>query len=360
MRRTSTTPRPLGLFLALASLAAASTPGEPPPRTTGPDTRGVEAYRVRIVNRYYGAIAVSRDGGGSWERLGRVLRPDPGLLHHIGDREFTAADWAPVGSVAATAVNAIHVKVDLGSDHARVFSLLPAELKEKGPTGSYRDAAASVLTDVPAGTGIFGPEASPRVGSQLMLEEFPSGRLRPWPEGRAPALGDRIVLMVRRRPLPAYVEIENRWAGLVTEVAVDGSSRILGRVYRPLGGSGRFGGTVYQEPGRVRANHPGVLCVSTSPKGVLGGFQVVPAFHANEPTLTYVKSTTAYLVVGPANLDDPGLEGTGPLYLGHFAPGDRVEARIGGVWTDLPVVEMKKASALEVVEALRFYPSQPE
>ena len=347
------------LALTLACGASASVPGEPPPRATGPDLAGEEAYRGRIVNRFFGAVSVSRDQGRSWERLGRVLRPDPGLLHHIGDREFTAADWAPVGSVAATAVNAIHVKVDLGSDHARVFSLLPKELQEQGPTGSYRDAAASVLTDLPAGTGIFGPAAAPRVGSALMLEEFPSGRLQDWPAGRAPQVGDRIVLVVRRRRLPAYVEIENHWAGLVTEVDGAGVRRVIGRVYRPLGGSGRFGGTVYQGPGRVRANHPGVLCVSTSPRGVLGGFQVVPAFHANEPTLTYVKSTTAYLVVGPANLDDIALEGQGPLFLGNFAPGDRVEARIGGTWTDLPVVELKKASGLEMVEALRLHPTRP-
>jgi hypothetical protein len=273
--------------------------------------------------------------------------------------EFTAADWAPVGSVAATAVNAMHIKV-AQARHAVIFSILPGELGEDGPAGSYRDAAASLLTDLPAGTGIFGPEAAPRIGDSLFLEAFPGGELTPWPEGRPPRIGDRIVVLCQR-PLasPDYVEVENSWGGLVT--AVRGQSReVMARVYRPLGGVGRFGGTVFQGPGKIRANHPGVLCVSTSPAGELGGFQLVPAFHANAPTLTYVKATTAYLVVGPANLEDPGLEGRGPLFLGNFRPGDRVQARIKRVWGDLPVVVGKVASGLEMVEALRFYAAPSE
>jgi hypothetical protein len=257
--------------------------------------------------------------------------------------------------VAATAVNAMHVKVGQAK-HAVIFSILPGELRENGPAGSYRDAEASLLTDIPAGTGIFGSLAAPRIGDGLFLEDFPSGKLAPWPVGRAPQIGDRLV-MISRSPLdpPEYLQIENRWGGLVEAVRRD-RHRVLARVWRPLGGSGRFGGTLFQEPGRVRANHPGVLCISTSPRGKLGGFQIVPAFHANEVTLRYVKSTTAYLVVGPTNLKDPGLEGMEPLFLGLFRPGDRVEARIGGSWGALPEVSGKKASGLEQVEALRIYP----
>lgn len=350
----------LGLLLA-TTLAASPAPTrteatEPPGRVTRSRARGPEWLRFRVVNRYFGAISVSRDGGRSWSKVGKVLRPDPGQLHAIGDMEFTAADWAPVGSVAATAVNAMHIKVSQGS-HAVVFSLLPGELATEGPAGSYRDAAASVLTDVPAGHDLFGPEASPRVGDELFLETFPGGQLEPWPEGRAPQLGDRLVV-VCREPMaaPEYVEIENRWGGLVTAVRGE-RSEVVGRVYRPMGGSGRFGGTVFQGVGRVRANHPGVLCVSTSPVGELGGFQLVPAFHANAPSLTYVKSTTAYLVVGPADLADPPLEGRMPLFLGLFRPGDRVMARVAGHWGEVPEVVGKVASGLEKVEAIRLLPS---
>jgi len=248
--------------------------------------------------------------------------------------------------------------VDQRGPHARVFSVLPRALQEQGPTGSYRAASASLLTDVPAGAGLFGPAASPRVGDGLYLERFLTGELVPWPEDRAPQLGDRIVIVTRAAADPPdAIEIENHWAGLV-EGVWGGERRVLGRVYRPLGGSGRFGGTVYQAPGRIRANHPGVLCVSTSPYGILGGFQIVPAYHANAETLRYVKSTTAYLVVGPANLEDPGLEGAAPLYLGAFRPGDRVEARVEGRWGPLPVVEGKKGSALEGIEALRLLPGR--
>lgn len=345
---------------ALAGGPPLAPPGasvDPPPRRTRPAPRA-ERARVRIVNRYFGAIAISRDEGRTWTRIGKVLRPVHDTLHPIQDREFTAADWAPVGSVAATAVNALHLKVSQDEPHATVFSVLPHELATSGPAGSYRDSEASILTDVPAGTGIFGAEAAPRVGDALMLERPLSGRLEPWPEGRAPKIGDRVVLRLFQPVVAGGVlEIENRWGGPVTWT-VDGVRRVVARVYRPLAGSGRFGGTVYQGPGKVRANHPGVLCVSTSPHGVLGGFQVVPCFHANDPALVYVQSTTAYLVVGPANLDDPALEGLEPLYLGTFRPGDQVEARVDGAWGPLPVVEMKKALGLSQVEALRFLPSR--
>lgn len=352
------TPRSAWLagMLALPGLAGAAIPGAPARHDRAP-AAGPEHHRIRIVNRLFGAVQVSHDQGRTWRLVGRVLRPDPGKLHAIGDREFTAADWAPLGAVAATAVNALHLKADQGEAHAAVFSVLPAELAVSGPTGSYRDAEASILTDIPAGTGIFGAEAAPRVGDAVWRERFPGGELEPWPAGRAPAVGDRVVLLCRAPASPpGVIEIENSWGGLVRQ-RVGATWRVLARVYRPLGGSGRFGGTAYQEPGRVRANHPGVLCVSTSPRGETGGFQIVPAFHANEVTLTYVKSTTAYLVVGPANLDDEPLEGHAPLFLGSFRPGDLVEARIGGVWMALPEVAGKKASALEPVEALRLHPS---
>lgn len=345
--------------LALAGLAggvAAIEDGRPGGnRARAPHGEFAEVQRVRIVNRYFGAIDVSRDGGRTWTRLGRVLRPLAGKLHEIQDREFTAADWAPVGSVAATAVNALHVKVGHGADHAVIFSVLPRELAEQGPTGSYRDAEASLLLDLPAGTGVFGPEASPRIGDTLWREDPRTRALEPWPAGRAPELGDRLVFVSEASPhAPGTLEIENHWGGAVRWLQGD-RAEVVARVYRPLGGSGRFGGTVYQEPGRVRANHPGVLCVSSSPRGELGGFQIVPCFHANDPALRYVQSTTAYLVIGPANLDDPALEGRAPFFRRTFRPGDRVEARVGGVWGEPPVISGKKALGFAAVEAWRIH-----
>lgn len=354
---------PAGLGLAPAALATlllcavpvAGASLRPPPRRDPPRPAAGEALRLRIVNRYFGAISVSRDRGTTWSRVGRVLRPLPGRVHVIGPREFTASDWAPVGAVAASAVNALHLKVAQGDEHAVIFSLLPAELAERDPSGSYRDAGASILTDVPAGSTIFG-DVAPRVGDGLFLEDGASRDLSPWPAGRAPGIGDRLVLVVAdgsAAGAEGRLEIENAWGGEVHWEAA-GSRHRVGRVFRPLSGSGRFGGTAYQEPGRVRANHPGVLCVSTSPRGETGGFQIVPSFHAGDPSLGYVATTSAYLVVGPAGADDPGLEGRFPLYLGCFRPGDRVEARIAGRWGPFPEAAGLKASAFAGVEAIRI------
>lgn len=316
---------------------------------------GDELFRIRVVNRIFGAVSVSSDRGRSWSRIGRVLVPDRGKAHAVGDREFTASDWAPVGAVAATAVNAIHLKLDQLDPHALVVSLLPRELAEVGPTGSYRDAEASIVLDLPAGTGIFGAELALRVGDPLFREDMLSGALEPWDPARAPALGDRLVMVAARSPHTGGVlEIENRAGGSATWTDAAGRSRVVGTTLRRVSGCGRFGGTVYQEVGRVRANHPGVLCVSTSPRGVSGGFQVVPCHHASDPVLSYVKSTPAYLVLGEVP-GGPGLEGTPPIFRGAFRPGDRVEFRIGGRWREPPPAEGRVDDALDAVEAIRFH-----
>ena len=109
----------------------------------------VEHHRIRVVNRYFGAVSVSLDKGESWKRIGRVLRPLAGKYKEIAPREFTASDWAPIGSVAATAVNAIHIKVDQMDPHAALFSILPLEL---GPHGnrlkSYFDQPSTLFISI--------------------------------------------------------------------------------------------------------------------------------------------------------------------------------------------------------------------
>ena len=344
--------------LSLAQLPLVGLPEEAPAK---------ELHRIRLVNRTFGAISVSQDGGKSWLRIGRVLRPLTGKYKEIGPKEFTASDWAPICSVAATAVNAIHVKVDQLDPHAAVFSILPKELMPGADRpASYYDALSTMYVDCSVAEKIFGPTWSPTVGTPYFLEHPMTRKLTKAQRGYAPNVGDRLVFIVERKsPTLQKLIFENMFGGRVTAHFDDGTSWIVARVLRPVTGTGRFGGTKYTTPGLLRANHPGVACFSTSPVDELGGFQIVPSEHASDPELFYVRQIPAWLVVGPPGALDAkqrgGLEGSWPLFRGTFRPGEwKIQFRWRGEdsFKDIEPISGKKISSMLNVEAIAIVPVQ--
>ncbi len=321
-----------------------------------------EECRVRVVNSFRGAIEVSRNRGATWRLLGRVIRPNLGYAEETSPTGFTAADWVSDGTVAASAVNAIHLKVGSGEAHAMLITLQPRELMGQDEAGvkSYFSHQASIFTDVPAGTGPFGPEDSPRVGNPVYLER--SGELDPLPSGYLPRLRDVLVLVSLRPEVDlTELHVANREGGLLRARFSDGSRKVLARVERAVGAVGRFGGSAHVGVGRIRANHPGVIGVSTSPKGQIGAFQILPSRHARSPHLAYVwGNVPAWLIVGPLT-DRPFLEGLAPLFSRHIRPGSGVcEVRFHqGPWQPVPVRVGKIADALEGVTEIRIrFPEQ--
>jgi len=321
----------------------------------------IEMYRLRVENRVGGEIAVSRDGGTSWSRLGQVTAP----THSVNTAGFTASRWAIAGRVCATSVNAIHIKVrnDAVTGKGVVFSIVPAEQGTTFTAGAARTSPGAVIyTDIPGGTGIFG-RWTPFVNGRVLVQR--DGAVSSLTEDYVPRIGDTLIFPVERvKRLPKAIEFENRFGGLIRILYPD-ESRIIGEVLRPVLGIGRFEGSVFADVGRIRANHPGVLDISTSPYGEMGGFQIVPANHAMSPETTYVRRYTQWMVVGPVNATDPSWEGTAPLFAyflqPRYQPDDlfaedwaerllsrfRVEVRIkGGEWQRMPALsvdpDMKK------------------
>ncbi len=277
-----------------------------------------EILRLRVVNEAGGAVEASRDGGLSWRRLGTVLR----YTEQVNTRGYTASKWVPPGHVAATAVNAIHISAGYNAEEDRgvVFSLLPREfLTPQKDSKSFLSPTSSIYTDLAAGEGIFGGGDAPFVGNPVYVET--SGSLTPLPPGYTPRQGDILVIIVLRpEPYPLAAEFDNRPGGEVTLVYPDGSHKMLGWVIRPVAGIGRFEGSLYTGIGRLRANHAGVVDISTSPEGFLGAFQVIPVGHALSPEMGLAWTRTQWMIVGPVEEQSLLWEGLRPLFWQHLRP----------------------------------------
>lgn len=281
----------------------------------------VEIARLRVHNIAGGEIEGSRDGGQTWQTIGHVLQP----TQKVNRRGFTASKYAPVGSIAATAVNAIHLKASQNKPENRgvIWSLSPKADTEAGRVSLQSEVApgASAFTDIPGGSGIFGGPFTPFVGNPISLDNNRDNTLSPLPDNYVPKLGDSWTVLIQRpRDHPREIVFENRFGGQVTIQYRGEEARVIGTVLKPVVGVGRFVGSYFSEVGRLRANHNGVIDVSTSPRGVVGSFQIVPATHANAPELSYIQTSTQWMVVGPVSVLDQTPEGVAPLFSSYLRP----------------------------------------
>lgn len=280
-----------------------------------------EIYRIKIWNLPGGTVEVSSDEGKNWEPVGKVIYP----TQKTNPESYAASRWVADGVVAATAVNAIHIKTATGTEEAKggvVFSILPKEFLQKPKRyRSYLSPDSSIYTDVQAGEGIFGGGYAPFVGNVVMVSK-PAQPVVPIPKGYVPQLGDKIYILVDR-PVnyPKEIDFENRFGGPITIKYFNGEEKIIGEVLRPVSGVGRFEGTKYASVGRIRANHAGVIDVSTSPLGRIGGFQIVPSQHGSE--INSVRELTQWMVIGPLEDADQTLEGKAPFFKYFIKPAYR-------------------------------------
>ena len=313
------------MLVAPAALCTGIEPGPSPEVAAMNEARGPEAFRIRVENRAGGSIEVSRDGGQHWVGIGEVISPATA----VNPQGYTASRWAADSSIAASAVNAIHLKVAGHPETGRgiVLSLVPAG-EAVGAAGAGQ--ATSIATDIPAGTGIFGGGLAPYVNSPVYLS---NDELTPLAPDWTPSAGDLLVIVVSEPERQIeWIEFDNSFGGLITVRFIDGRESIIGGVLRPVIGIGRFDGTRDAAPGRIRANHPGVLDVSTSPLGVVGGFQIVPSGHADSPETGYIRTGTQWMVIGAVTMTDRTWEGVAPLFAGYLRPDYRPDDILHEDW----------------------------
>ena len=285
------------------------------------DVATVEIGRVRLHNIKGGDIEGSRDFGKTWTTIGHILAPC-GKVNVLG---FNASKYGLNGSVVATAVNAIHLRSGFNDKEGRgiIWSLAPLAEDAAGRNSLQQEIApqSAAYTDMAGATGIFGGPFTPFVGNPIFLDNDRTNTLTPLSDGYVPKLGDSWVWQVRR-PVryPREIVFENRFGGLITIQYRGEAPRVIGQVLRPVVGVGRFVGSYFSDVGRLRANHEGVIDISTSPRGAVGSFQIVPANHAMSAETHYIREETQWMVVGPVSATDPSYEGTAPLFSRFLRP----------------------------------------
>ena len=324
------TMRPLSLILlafcaltAFGAPARATVPGNGPSPEVAPEiaTPTIEIARLRLQNIKGGLIEGSRDGGQTWETVGHIAVP----VIKTNPKGYTAARYGPPGSVVASAVNAIHLKAGQNTKENRgiIWSLAPTSETQAGKNSLQSEVSpqSAAYTDVPGGSGIFGGVYTPFVGNPLFLDNDRNNILAPLPDNYTPKLGDSWVIQIRRpAKYPREIIFENRFGGLITIRYPNEEPRVIGTVLRPVLGVGRFVGSYFSGVGRLRANHNGVIDISTSPRGVVGSFQIVPANHAQSPETSYIRELTQWMVIGPVSALDRSWEGSAPLFSQFLRP----------------------------------------
>lgn len=315
------------LFVTFFSLLpdARATVGEHGPSPeVAPENQSekIEIARLRIENKKDGEIAGSRDGGKTWEPIGHLLVPTT----QVNRRGYNASKYGPSGTVVATAVNALHLKAGQNTAENRgvIWSLAPAAEDEAGKASLQSEVSpgSAAYTDIPGGTGIFGGIYTPFVGNRILLDNDKNNDLKALPDNYVPKLGDVWTILIERpRHYPREIVFENRFGGLITiDYRSDEKPRVIGQVLRPVQGVGRFVGSYFSGVGRLRANHNGVIDISTSPHGKIGSFQIVPADHAMSPETHYIRELTQWMVIGPVSALDRSWEGVAPLYSDFLRP----------------------------------------
>ncbi|MCW3062059.1 MAG: hypothetical protein JWQ02_3880 [Capsulimonas sp.] len=360
----------LALFSLLALSGNAQTPL--PPRET-PRTftafAQVETHRLRLVNAKDGAIQVSQDGGKNWTLLGRVIVPANTCV-----QGYLASGYAPLSSVAATAVHGLRIRVgDLGSAYPKLIAVLPREFMQTPDRfGGHVAGESGIYTNIPVGQSIF-RELSPYAGSEVFRQDD-DGTLTPLPINYEPQPDDVFIIVVKRPENPLVkVDFENAPGGAVTVTYADGTSKVVTTVLKPVYGVGRYDGCSYTGVGGLNTSHMGVITVSTAPVTTSklfegtgnerrGGFQIQPSYHNSQSPEAWAASV---MVLGSKKKQrEPELEGTPPLFFGHFdlawikndpTHSWRTEIRIkNGPWRPMLTAVGSKPKALMGVTAVRL------
>lgn len=268
---------------------------------------------------------------------------------------FTASKYGIGGQVIATASNAHHLQISTENGVGRTLSLIPSQTFVAVP-----GFGTSFVVEGIGGSGLWGKYA-PFVGSPVYIVNQ-AGMPVPFNDIGMLQFARFVEIKVYRpKDLVDYIEIENRPGGRAWYRDA-GGDHDFAVVERGVSGTGRFEGSLYQGKGLVRANHPGVICVSTTIKSDIGGFQIVPINHTYSKEMQKTRHMAQYIVLRGVGFED--LTGRPPFFKNHIRPGDldehdsevgHVMAKINGEWGPIPEISGLTDGTLSDVEAFRIF-----
>lgn len=329
----------LALLLAIsgATLPAASAPQIPP-------EPGAYHFLLSFENNEGGEIRLAdltqgAPGDDNTYVIGHVLRPATA----VRELSFHATLWGKSSTVVASAVNAIHIKVfglahlDRGSS----IAIAPRELFGRALDGQPEAMVDyTIYTDIESGVYLFGGSFSPVQGARVRcLREGRTTRLQ---LGFAPEIGDVFLIEVTPpKTMLASLTFENKLGGRVEAAYANMTRSAIGKVEKRLTGVGRFPGSYLAPVGSIRASHAGVLDISTSPRGQIGGFQIIPWNHSQSREMAKSRVAPQYMIVDSYGGGE--LTGVPPLFGEHLFPrvGDRSEPDLVSLsGTRVPLAEV--------------------
>ena len=268
---------------------------------------------------------------------------------------FEASRWGQPGSVVASSVNAIHILLGVERGRGRIISLLATYT-----TAPAARTTGSVLIEGVGGTGIWAAWA-PAVGTPVYAVDAHGKRSPLSTESLNQAKSLEYDVLIKRNA-PYYVEIENKLDGNVT-VMWPNRAVVVGRVVHPVTGIGYFDGTQYQSTGRIRANHPGVVCIATAPHGVRAGFQIIPLANARSPEMKAAWSEPQWMIIEPI-VAEYSAAGKAPLFSLLLVPGPHPRDNADWLWGSIlhiPQVQYRTESGewVDFPEVTQNTPDSP-
>lgn len=312
-------------------------------------------YTIHLPTQV-GADAKIIFADGTEESVGRVLAV-PTSTRWPG---FTASKYGIGGQVIATAANTLHIQISLEDGAGRTMSIVPMR--------TYVAASSTDSSFVIEGEGGFGIWGSlaPFVGDPVYIINR-AGVPVLFNDPQMYQYAQAVQIHVYAPVIDVeFLEVENRKGGRAWYRASDGDHE-FGIVERAVTATGRFEGTVFEGIGMVRANHPGVLCISTSERGRVGGFQIVPRSHTFNQEMRKTRNMNQYIIVRGVDFED--LTGRPPFFRGVVRPADesvagstegRVFCRIDGAWHEMPETHGLTQHTMEQIEAFRIYVKQSD
>jgi len=302
----------------LPAICAAQSPPEP----------GAYHFLLSFENRKGGEIRLTdltqgAPGDDNTYILGHVLRPATA----VRELSFHATLWGKSSTVVASAVNAIHVKIfglahlDRGSS----ITIAPHELFGRALDGEPETPVDyCVYTDIESGVYLFGGSFSPVQGARVRC--LREGRTTRLALGFAPEIEDVFLIEVTPpKTMLTSLTFENKPGGRVEATFANMTRSAVGKVEKRVTGVGRFPGSYLAPVGSIRASHAGVLDISTSPRGQIGGFQIIPWNHSQSREMAKSRVAPQYMIVDSYGGGE--LTGVPPLFGESLFPrvGDRSE-----------------------------------